>query len=288
MFVAVELAPITDTGAPAVAAFLHAHLNDRVPLPTWVAAMSAPWRAEAPNHGFMLRDGRRIVGAQLAFYSERTIAGRTERFCNLAGLCVLPAFRTHSVRLLTALLAQEGYHFTDLSPTGNVIPLNARLKFRFLDTSAAFMPNLPWPTVPNRTRISADPDVIASTLTGAELELYRDHAQAAAARHLVLSRGGDSCYVMFREVRAGVLPVFATILYVSNPELFRRAAGRLARYLLVHHRLLATLAELRTVGYRPRLSFMLRAPLPPKMYRSATLDPGQVDDLYSELACVPW
>ena len=284
----VELAPITNAEVAAVAAFLHVNLNDRVPLPTWVAAMSAPWRADAPNHGFMLRDGQRIVGAQLAFYSERTIAGRTERFCNLAGLCVLPGFRTHSVRLLTALLAQDGYHFTDLSPTGNVIPLNARLKFRFLDTSAALMLNLPWPTVPNRTMISADPDVIASTLTGAELELYRDHARAVAARHLVLIRGSDSCYVMFREIRAGNLPVFALILHVSNPELFRGAAGRLARYLLVRRRLLATLAELRTVQYRPRLSLMLRTPLPPKMYRSATLGPAQVDDLYSELACVPW
>jgi hypothetical protein len=285
---AVELTPITDADVPAVADFFHAHLNDRVPLATWIAAMSAPWRAEAPNRGFMLRDGQHIVGAQLAFYAERTIAGRTERFCNLAALCVLPDFRIHSVRLLTALLAQDGYHFTDLSPTGNVIPLNARLKFRFLDTSAALVPNLPWPTVPNRTKISADPDVIASALTGADLEVYSDHASAVAVRHLVLIRGSDSCHVMFREIRAGTLPVFATILYVSNPELFRRATGRLARYLLVRHRLLATLAELRTVRYRPRLSVMLRTPLPPKMYRSATLDPAQVDDLYSELACVPW
>ena len=203
-------------------------------------------------------------------------------------LCVLPEFRIHSVRLLNALLAQDGYHFTDLSPTGNVIRLNARLKFRFLDTSAALMPHLPWPTVPRRTKISADPDVIASTLTGAELGLYRDHAQAVAARHLVLIRGSDSCYVMFREVRAGTLPVFATILHVSNPELFCRAAGPFARHLLVRHRLLATLAELRTVRYRPRLSFLLPSPLPPKMYRSASLEPAQVDDLYSELACMPW
>ena len=284
----VELTPITDADVPAVADFLHVNLNRRVPPPTWVYAMSAPWKTEAPNHGFMLRDGQRVVGAYLAFYSERTVAGRTERFCNLASWCVLPEFRFHSVRLLKALLAQDGYHFTDLAPTGNVIPLNARLKFRFLDTSAALMPNLPWPTWPRRTRISADPDVIAGTLTGAELELYRDHAQAAATRHLVLIRGGDSCYVMFREVRAGTLPVFAAVLHVSNPELFRRAASPLTRYLLVHHRVLATMAELRTVGRRPRLSIMLPHPLPPKMYRSASLEPVQVDDLYSELTCVPW
>jgi hypothetical protein len=284
----VEVEPITGADVPAVAEFLHAHLNSRVPRSIWSIGMSVPWRVDAPNHGFMLRDGQRIVGVHLAFYSERTITGRTERFCNLAGFCVLPEFRIHSARLLDALLRQGGYHFTDLSPTGNVIRLNVRLKFRFLDTSAAFMPHLPWPTVPRRTKISANPDVIANTLTGAELELYRDHAKAIAARHLVLIRGNDSCYVMFREVRAGTLPVFAMILHVSNPELFRRTAGPFTRYLLIRHRLLATLAELRTVRYRPRLSLLLSSQLPPKMFRSASLEPSQVDDLYSELVCMPW
>ncbi len=284
----VELTPITDADVAAVADFLHANLNRRVSPSAWVCAMSAPWKTEAPNHGFMLRDGQRVVGAYLAFYSERAVAGRPERFCNLASWCVRPEFRCHSVRLLKALLAQDGYHFTDLAPTGNVIPLNARLNFRFLDTSAALMPNLPWPTWPRRTRVSADPDVIASTLTEAELELYRDHAQAAATRHLVLIRGSDSCYVMFRRRWWRGLPVFAAVLHVSNPELFRRAAGPLTRYLLVHHRVLATMAELRTVGRRPRLSIMLPHPLPPKMYRSASLEPVQIDDLYSELTCVPW
>jgi hypothetical protein len=26
----------------------------------------------------------------------------------------------------------------------------------------------------------------------------------------------------------------------------------------------------------------------PKMYRSGSLEPGQIDNLYSELVCVPW
>jgi hypothetical protein len=305
----VEITPITDTDTAAVAHFLHRNLNNRLSASDWIDAMSVPWKTEAPNYGFMLRDGQRVVGVYLAFYSERTVAGRTERFCNLASWSVLPEFRAHSIRLLKALLAQDGYHFTDLAPTGNVIPLNARLKFRFLDTSAVIVPNLPWPTLPRRTKISADPDVIASTLTGAELEFYRDHAQAAAARHIVLMRGGDSCYVMFRRRWWRGLPVFATILHVSNPELFRRATGQLTRHLLVRHRVPITLAELRIVGRRPRYSVPLSHPkalpsrhdswlsrtyasryhgtIPPKMYRSPSLEPAQVDDLYSELVCVP-
>src|ERR1700752_1285102 len=134
---AVELSPIGDADVAAVADFLHANLNRRVPPSTWARAMSAPWKVVAPNHGFMLRDGQRVVGAYLAFYSDRLMAGRMERFCNLASWAVLPEYRFHSVRLLKALLAQDGYHFTDLAPNEKVESVNARFKFRYLDTSMA-------------------------------------------------------------------------------------------------------------------------------------------------------
>ena len=115
-----EISPIADAEMDAVASFLHRNLNNRLSVSEWLSAMSAPWKADAPNSGFMLRDGERVVGVYLAFYSERTIAGRTERFCNLASWAVHKDFRVHSVRLLKALLAQDGYHFTDLGPSGNV------------------------------------------------------------------------------------------------------------------------------------------------------------------------
>jgi hypothetical protein len=283
--VPVELSPITDADIAAVAQFLHANLDDQVP---WDRAISSvPWKVEAPNHGFMLRDGQRVVGTQLAYYSKRLMAGRVERFCNLSAWSVLPDFRSHSIRLPTALLAQDGFHFTALSPIDRAVSIYTRLKFRFLDTSAVFIPNLPWPGLPGRTRISADPDVIESTLAGAELELYRDHAQALAARHVVLVRGQDSCYVMYRETRhRGRGIPLAQILHVSSPGLFHRAIIPLTRHLLIRHGLLATLAELRFIGHRPPLS--LKVTSPPKMYRSDSLEPGQIDDLYSELVCLPW
>lgn len=249
--------------------------------------MTVPWKVDAPNHGFLLREGQRIIGVHLAFYSERLINGQLERFCNLGAWCVLPEFRFHSVRLIKALIAQDGYHFTDLSPSGNVVPLNKKLKFRSLDTVTALIPNLPWPILNLRTRISADPEKIERALVGTELDLYRDHAQAAAVHHLMLFRGNESCYIMFRRVTRKNLPVFAAILYVNNSELFRKAVVPLTRYLLIHHHVLATLAELRIVACRPRPSFML-ATARPKMYRSDTLQPAQIDDLYSELVCVPW
>jgi hypothetical protein len=280
----IEIAPIADADVPVVADLLHAKLNDRVP---WArSCLAVPWKMDAPNHGFLLRDGQLVVGAYVAFYSERLVAGRVERFCNLGAWYVLPAYRFHSIRLLRALLAQEGYHFTCLSANETTLPILARLKFRSQDTSAALIPNLPWPTVPGRTRISADPEVIERTLSGTELELYRDHAQALAVHHHVLLRGEESCHIMYREFRHRDVPLYAVLLHVSNPDLFHRAMLPLTRHLLVRHRLVATLGELRIIGHQPRLSFKLNAW--PKMYRSASLEHGQIDNRYSELVCVPW
>ncbi len=284
---AVELHPITSADVPAVARFLHAELNTRIASAEWEAAITPPWVCSQPNHGFLLQAGERIVGVYLAFYSERKIDGQTERFCNLAAWCVLDEYRARSVLLLNALLSQKGYHFTDLSPSGNVIPLNVRLKFSHLDVATALVPNLPWPLLSSRVRIISEPQEIERTLRGRDLEIYRDHARTAAAHHIVAVEGDASCYVIFRRARRKNLPLFASILYVGNRKLFHKAAKHVFRHLLLRHGIPATLAELRVVGDRPKRSIMLKSPRP-KMYRSTTLRPDQIDDLYSELTCVAW
>jgi hypothetical protein len=284
---AVRVSPISDADVDAVAQFLHAHLNRRLSPAAWAGSMRVPWPVDAPNHGFMLVDDDAVVGAYLAFYSERDVDGRPERFCNLGAWCVAETHRGHSVRLLRAMLAQAGYHFTDLSPSGNVVPLNVRLKFRFLETSTALVPNLPWPSWPGRDVVSADPAVIAANLTGPAARVYADHARAGAARHVVLVRGGRSCYVMFRRDRRRNLPLFATILHVSDPDLFRAMARPFARHLLLRHGVVASLADLRVVAHRPPMSLLLHGHRR-KMFRSTRLEPDQIDYLYSELVCVGW
>lgn len=284
---AVTVRPISEDDAPAVAEFLHATLNERVPVDTWLRAVNVPWHVERPNAGFMLLDRDEVVGAHVAFYSERTIEGRLERFCNLGAWCVLPDYRFYALKLLKALLEQDGYHFTDLSPSGSVVGLNARLGFRFLDTTTLVVPNLPWPSLPGRDTISSDPMLLERTLDGVELQRYRDHAAAGAARHLLLVREDEWCYVIFRKDRRKGLPVFASILHVSNPELFSAMARPLARHLLLHHGAAATLIERAVTEVQPRLSFEVESPRV-KMFRSSSLEPAHMDYLYSELVCLSW
>lgn len=284
---ALTVSPITAPDVPRVAELLCAHLNSRLSVADWARSVTTPWKVDAPNHGFMLEAGQAVVGAYVAFYSEQRIGGRLEHLCNLGPWCVLPEYRFHGPRLLKALLAQPGYSFTDLSPSGSVVAINRRLEFEFLDTTTALVPNLPWPSWPGRTVISSDPAVLKSTLTGHDLELYGDHERARAARHVVVVQGDQHCYVVFRKDRRKRLPGLASFLHVGNPDLFRRAARPLSRHLLVRHRVLMSMAELRVVGHRPRPSLMLPKPRR-KMFRSPHLAPHQIKYLYSELACVAW
>jgi hypothetical protein len=286
---AVRVRPISDDDLAGVAEFFHAHLNERVPAAAWVAAFTPPWSFEQPNHGFMLvDDAGPIVGAYAALYSERTFADRRERICNLAAWCVREDQRFHSLRLLKALLAQEGYSFTDLSPSGTVVPLNARLGFAELDPTTVLVPALPWPAG-RGVRVSSQPDAVRATLTGHQLDLYRDHAGLAAARHLVLIDGDRTCWIAFRMDRRKKLPpVFASILHVSDRDLFRRRVRAVGGHLLVHHRAAAMLAERRVTGPLdewPR--FTLGSPRR-KMFLSSTMSADDVDYFYSELTCLSW
>jgi hypothetical protein len=282
----VALAPITDADLPAVGAFLHRHLDRRVAPDAWERALRVPWKVDAPDHGYLLRAGDDVVGAYLAFYSEREIDGRRERFCNLGAWCVLPEHRFRGLRLLRALTSRPGLHYTDLSPSGPVVALNERLGFAHLDTTTSLVPNLPWPPVPGDARVVADPRRIEEVLTGPELELYRDHAGTAAARHLVLVRGGRTCYVVVRRVRRKDLPLFAAVLHVSDPLLPAGSWRSLSRHLLLRHGVPFTLAERRITGPAPTWA-LGRVRSRPKMVRS-DLPADRIDDLYSELTCVPW
>jgi len=282
----VELSPITEADLPRVAEFLHATFpsESQESAESWERGLRSPWPGDPPNWGFMAEDSDAIVGAYIAHYSEQEIDGRAERFCNLGAWNVLPEHRMHSIRLLKAILGQDGYHFTDLTPAENVVALNRRLGFEQLDTKGFVAPCLPWPTLPGRASVTSDPRRIEQLLRGGELRAYRDHRGAPGLRHVAIADGDGCCYVALRPDRQGRLPVL-TVLHVGEPSILRRNARRFARHLLVHHRFFAYVAEERVVGFRPRLSSALRAPQV-RMFRSDRLRPEDIDYLYSEMVFV--
>jgi hypothetical protein len=279
---AVEVEPITDADIRTVAEFLHLQMSAALSVADWHRAMNPLWNFEQPNNGYLLRENGRVVGAYLALYSERMIDGRRRRICNLGTWCVADEHRASGLRLLRSLLRQQGYSFTDLTPIPNVVALNTRLGFAQLDTKTALIPNIPWPVRSRGVRVVDNAHEIDRLLRGREQRIYRDHA-GDPAHHVVLTRNDQRCHVMFRRNRYKRLPA-VTIIYVSDPDLFRICAPRFCRYLSLRHGILATLVEVRLIGHRPAGS--VTVPGPRRMFLSDDLEPSQIDYLYSELTCL--
>jgi hypothetical protein len=280
----VQVSPIAESDLPRVAEFLSSTFpyGPRKTAQSWEKALHTPWPAQRPNWGFMAHDGEAIVGAYIAQYSEQELGGRRERICNLGVWHVLPEHRMHSIRMARAMLGQEGYSFTDLTPAENVVALNERLGFQRLDTRAAVIPCLPWPTLPGGATVTSDPEAIEEVLPERDLAIYRDHRAAVGLHHLALVAGGSCCYVVLRQDRRRRLPVL-TLLHAGEPELLCRHARRFGRHLLFHHRVVAFVAEERLIGCRPRPSLDDPAPAT-RMFLSDTLEADDVGYLYSELA----
>ncbi len=290
----VRVEPIRDADLQAVGAFLHAHVNRAIPVASWVESARGPWPGDAPNHGYLLRDGDELVGVLTALYSERQIDGKTERFCNVATWCVLPSHRRHSLRLLMQLLAQPDCHFTDLMPQGEVVRIMRRFGFRELDSRWRLMPNLPTPA--RGAVVVTDPEEIAAGLEGEALRVYRDHQPLDTLRHLLLRAGSSSCHVMFHRHRRRIagpvrLPLLAkpiearipcaTVLHLSAPEVLPGHYGALGRHFLLAERVPLTIFEERRLRGLPPFS-VAKQPPSPRLYKSDRLGPEHVDNLYSE------
>jgi hypothetical protein len=278
------LHPITDDDLDTVSRFLNAHLDGDVPVESFRRSFAAHRSVARPNNGVMLLDDDDVVGAYLAYYSDRVVDGRVHHICNLGSWCVLPDYRHYSLKMANAILSQEGFDFLDLSPSATVAALNKRLGFDYLDNRGVILPALPWPW--SHETISSDPVVIERALSGDELRLYNDHRDAPAARHVVLRDSDAACHVVLRMEKRKGLPT-AIVVHASRPEMLRRMIHPLGGFALLRQRALAVLVELRWLdGQVPRGAIPWR--LPPKMYRSPTLDPRDIDYFYSELFYLQW
>jgi hypothetical protein len=273
-----QIEPVTAENLAEFAEFLHRQLNADISPEQWQAGLQPGWAQQQPNHGFMLRDNGAVVGGIGAFYADRWIDGRPEKFCNITSWCVLESHRQHSMRLGMAVVEQPGYHFTDFSPTKVVAGTLKFFKFQPLDERQVVALNLPWP-LPGRMRVLHRSAEIESALQGEALRIYTDHKRFPWLQHALVGQEGAWCHVIFKRRVLKRLPS-AGVLYVSDPGVLQRGWRALSSHLLGRG-FVSTQIEHRWLTAIPwpaasRTGFIA------KVYLSPTLRADQIDYLYSE------
>lgn len=275
-----QLEPVTADTLPEFAQFLHDHLDASRSPAQWVQSFAGNgWPGDAPNHGFVVRDEGRIVGAIGALYAERSIDGQPARTCNITSWCVLDSHRQQSMRLAMAVVSQKGWHFSDFSPTKVVAGTLQFLKFKPLDDRQVVTLNLPWPALPGGWRIVTAPQEIEQALGGAAKTDWQHHRQYPWLNHVLIGRPGAWCHVIYKRRVFKGLPT-AAILHASDDALLRAGWRRLAGHLLARG-LPCCQVEYRLLQGTPWPA-AIRSGFNPKLFLSDSLRPEQVDYLYSE------
>lgn len=279
------LRPIVDGDGPSVAAFLHRHLNPRIPQREWGRALSPPWPSAVPHRGYVLVGARGIVGASVVMCSEREWAGRRYTVGNLAAFSVLPEHAVDGMRMLRRQLREPSIVYTDLAPTARLVPINEKLGFTHLDTAARVAPNRP--SRPSRgVTVTSDAATVARTLTGRDATIYRDHVAAPATRHIVVSEKDTWAYLVVRRQqwsRWRHRPLIALPLYAGGDRgLLHRRWPHVASHILRRHGLVATYAERRILGFTLPAGAD-RRPSRKRMVFGHGIPTDEIDYLYSDL-----
>lgn len=280
----IQIRPAGLSDQREVCALLHRDMDPSVPEARFANLFHYPWLNAKPDHGFVLLDGERLAGYISTIYSDREINGRMERFCNLSSWYVEPACRNHSLKLLSACHRDRELTFTNITARPQVQKISAALRYRQLGRYKLFTP--PLAQLPGLGRakaadLIADPARIRERLPEHQRRLLDDHL-ATPCRHLLIEEGSRLCYVVSnRRVKQRV--PFTELLYVSDPGLLTRHWELAKLRLLWRDRTLLLAVDEHILRGVPPPALLLRYERV-TLYKSPRVEPGQIDNLYTELA----
>ncbi len=256
-----------------------------IPKDQWQSLFDYGFKREAEHCGYGLVDNGRVAGYLGLIFSERRVAGRLERFCNTTSWVVDQAYRHASLELMLPVLRLKDHTLTDFSPAPEVARWCVRWGFKELDTRARVLWSLGLRgTRQRRTVVVSGLEEIADQLSIDQLEIFDDHQRFAPCRHLLVTVAGQSCYVLFTRVARSRGLSYSHVLHASDLDVFVRHSVQIRNAIARETRTrFIAIDERHVQGRRLPRSHTVTMSVP-RFYRTSTLAPEQVDNLYSELA----
>ena len=236
----VTLRGILDEDLDDVYRFVSKNFGLGVKLETWRLAFNRSWMHEKPNNGFMLVADKTIVGVFCALYSQQQTRKGIQNICNTSTWFVMDAYRSHSLKLMAAMMGQKGFLFTSLSASLNVHELHRSFGFQAYITTLVAIPNLlKLIYVSKKLEILVDPKSMGKYLDSDVKQISIDHTGIPTVQQIVFRAADEALLIIFDIRRVRGVPV-TNIFYLSNPDMFYQNRYEICSYFLLHNHTLFT------------------------------------------------
>ncbi len=239
--------------------------------------------------GYILFDGEAAVGFIGATFSERTLGGETHRICNMSNWIVKNEYRSHSLGLLSKVVASKAAAITNITPTPLVLRVCQKMGFTPMDKSERIvLPSLTGFRRGSAKVLTKRGDVEAA-LSGEQLKICRDHSLPWNRHALILAPEGE-CYLMMnrsekttKTSKSKLRVPFARVHHLSNADIFAEYADCLALALAADLKVVGMIVEERMLRGRKLWHSFPRPGAGTAAFRSSKLTALDIGNLYSEM-----
>jgi hypothetical protein len=240
------------------------------------------WDSPENHCGYLLEHDGEVKGFLGLLFSERTVHGGLEKFCNMTSWIVKQEARGHSLKLLLEALKLKDYTFTNFTPSHDVATILQKLGFTELQGSEQILLPVPGFSYARTSyRCVFDIEEIGRRLNDVDRKIFTDH-QGFNCRHVLVSEGDRYCYLIFKNRVYKRLP-FARVHYLSNRELFASSIDSIRTNLCWRLKVAGLMVNSRYVDGQ---GFSYSRPYPqqcPTFFKSGSLRASDIDTLYSEM-----
>src|SRR4030067_344459 len=252
----------------------------------WRRVIDYPWERIEDYCGYALFDREEVVGFNGCIFSQRVVDGKKQQLCNLTSWVVREDYRGYSLALMLPLLQLKNYTLTDLTASLQAHRVLKRFGFQELDQGLIVL----WP-LPAQIRwrhqghpnFIQDHERIRRQLKGEDLNIFQDHLHLPACSHFLFLNQDRYCYGIYTIVRNNTPRPYCSLHYISDLDQFYKWNRLIRTELIRCSQTYFVLVDSRAVrGLHLPFSYELPHEIP-RLYKSPNLQPGQIDNLYSEL-----
>ncbi len=276
--------PANQDDAEEICSLILRQFNNGIDRAAWQNLLENNWSNNEGEYGWVLEAKGGVVGFIGTVYSEREINGRRERFCNLTTLCVDEEYRGMALSLLTTAIRSANCTVTSISPIPTVARLMEMMGFKALDIGRII-----YPPVMNALglmrglpRFESRIEFIKPHINEALRQAINDHVPYGCLAVLIRSRGEQCLIVSKKRIKRGV--PFSEILFVSSAELFARHLEAIKWYVMAKQCTIAVMGDSRLFGKSRPCGILMRREV---LFRSESVAPESIDNLYTELVLIP-
>ena len=240
------------------------------------------WGADEDYFGYVLEVNGVIVGMLGLMFSRRTIDGVTYKFCELHTWYVEDAYRDESLKLFLPVMGLKGYELINVAPSDVVLAISKKFGFQELETHLRLIFPVPTPgALLGGTELVYDLDEIERSLSGKDLQIFRDHRDLPLTHVLARDRGGHPCYLIAKACSRDRWERYGRLFHVSDVSAFVRHLPALRRLCLKLGVLFLVMNDAKLGGAALPFSKVIPREVP-SVFKSRKLRREDLDHLYTE------